>query len=112
MVNENRFGVTSYCKCCAWKIDSIHNMRKNGTTKKEDWVDRPLHKDCWMLIKKFMSIHYGDATPQKYIRYNSKCYNDRYNAVNVLAFFYTNEILCKQYVEDIKPSKKKNYLIS
>ena len=79
MVNENRFGVTSYCKCCAWKIDSIHNMRKNGTTKKEDWIDRPLHKDCWMLIKKFMSIHCGK---------------------------------CKQYVEDIKPSKKKNYLIS
>ena len=102
MVNQNRFGTTDYCIGCARKIDSIHDMRKNGSTHKEDWPSRELHKDCWILTKQYMAFWYGDLGKKKHIRYNSKCYMNKYNTENVLSFFKNNMTECVEHIRICK----------
>jgi|TARA_R110000787_G_scaffold254916_1_gene360246 hypothetical protein len=122
MVNQNRFGKTDYCECCGWKLDSIHDMRQNGkkteiivinslTTIKEleDWPSREFHKYCWVKIKKYMSIFYGDATEKTHIRYNAKRYIDKYSPEHVRMFFNCNKNQCYQYLRLFK-NHKRNYL--
>lgn len=105
MVHDNRYGKTDYCACCGWKIDAIFHKRKNGTQKKKDWESRPLHKDCWRLVMRLMSLKIGDASVDKFIRYNSKCYNGFYDTSNVLNFFKRHTDECVEYVRGRKKHK-------
>ena len=122
MVGQNRFNKTDYCKCCGWKIDSIHDMRENGKKSKivfiddkitirdlEDWSSREFHKNCWNKIKKYMSIYFGDATEKKNIRYNAKRYKDKYNPEQVRMFFNSYKTQCYEFVILFKKHKI-NYL--
>ena len=123
MVGQNRYNKTDFCKCCGWKIDSIHDMRSNGKTSKivlvnhkitvrglEDWADREFHKDCWNKIKKYMSIIYGDATETKNIRYTAQRYKDKYNPERVRMFFNNHKKECCEFVRLFK-NHKINYLL-
>jgi len=105
MVHDNRYGKTDYCECCGWKIDAIFHKRKNGSKNKKDWELRTLHKDCWVLIMRLMSLKNGDASVDKFIRYNSKCYNGYYDTSNVLNFFKRHTDECVEYVRKCKNHK-------